>query len=71
MNRVNSSNFNAVILKISVKFDHPFSHVFIFGDKFPESRGFVAMPVRSCIKYASSNLYLSIISEGRRNYLAL
>ena len=33
------------ILKLSEKFDHPFSHVFIFGNMFPESHGFVAVPV--------------------------
>ena len=29
-NRVNSINFNATIVKFSEKFNHPFSHVFIF-----------------------------------------
>ena len=42
---VNSSNFNATNLKISEKFDHPFSHLFIFGDMFPESHGFDAVPI--------------------------
>ena len=27
------------------KFGHPFSHVFIFGNMFPEIHGFVAVPV--------------------------
>ena len=44
-NRVNSSNLYATILKFSEKFDHPFSHVFIFRNMFPESHGFVAVPV--------------------------
>ena len=39
-NRANSSNFNAMILKLSEKFDHPFLHLFIFGNMFPESRFF-------------------------------
>ena len=39
---------------------HPFSHVFIFGNMFPESRGFVAMPVTNCIKETFSNLSLYI-----------
>ena len=52
-------NFNATILKFSEKFDHPFSHVFIFGNMFPESHGFIAMPVTSCIKDTCSNLSLS------------
>ena len=46
----NSSNFNATILKFSEQFIHPYSHVFIFGNMFPESHGFVAIPVTSCIK---------------------
>ena len=44
-NRVNSSNSNATILKFAEKFDHPFSHVFIFGNMFPASHGFVAVSV--------------------------
>ena len=63
-NRVNSSNFNATILKFSEKFDHPFSHVFIFGNIFSESRGFVAMPVTSRIIDTCSNLSLSNIVKG-------
>ena len=46
------------ILQFSEKLDDPFSHVFIFGNMFPESCGFVAMPVTSCIKDSSSNLSL-------------
>ena len=53
-----SSNFNATILEFSENFDHPFSHVFIFGNLFPESHGFVAMPVTGCIKDTCSNLSL-------------
>ena len=45
MNLVNSSNFNATILKFSEKFDDLFSHVFIFVNMFTESHGFVVMPV--------------------------
>ena len=33
-NAVNSSNFNATILKFYDKFAHKFSHVFIFGNIF-------------------------------------
>ena len=43
---------------ISEKFNHPFSHVFIFGNMFPESHGFVAMPVASCIKDTCHNLFV-------------
>ena len=53
------ASFNAKILKFSENFDHPFSHVFTFGDMFPESHGFIAMPVTSCIKDTCSNLSLS------------
>ena len=58
-NRVNSSNFNFKTLKFSEKFDNSFSHVFIFGNMFPESHGFVAMPVTICIsKILVSYAYL-------------
>ena len=60
MNRVNSNNFNATILKFSEKFYYKFSHVFIFGTMFPESYGFVAMQVTSCIKDTFFNLSLYI-----------
>ena len=50
-------NFNA-ITQIFWN-DHPFLHVFIFGNMFSESRGFVAMLVTSCIKDTCSNLSLS------------
>ena len=59
MNRVNSSNFNATILKYSEKFHYPFLHGFIFGNLFPESDRFVTTPVTSCNKYTVSNLFLS------------
>ena len=48
-----------MILKVSEKFDHPFLHVSIFGNIFPESYGFVAMPVTSHIIDTCSNLSLS------------
>ena len=44
-NRVNWSNFNAMTLKFSEKFGLPFSHVFIFGNTFPECHGFIVSPV--------------------------
>ena len=43
---------------VSNKFDHSFSQV-LFGNMFPESHGFVAIPVASCIKDACTNLLLS------------
>ena len=58
-NKVSSSDCNAIKLKIWDKFDHPFSHVFIFSNMFPESHSFVAIPVTSCIKDSYSILYLS------------
>ena len=48
-------------IRFSEKFDHLFSHVFIFGNMFPESYGFVAMPVTSGIKDTCSILSLSPI----------
>ena len=53
-------------LVFSDKFNHQFSHAFIIGNMFPESHGFVAMPVTSCIKDTCSNL-----SYLRRNFLSL
>ena len=54
MNPIKSSNFNATILKFSEKFDHPFSHVlFKFGNIFPESDGFVAVPVTRSNNFVS------------------
>ena len=55
-NRANSGNFNTMTLKFSEKLDHQFSHDLYFVNMFPESRGFVAMPVRGCIKDICSNL---------------
>ena len=46
-------------LKFFEKFDHRFSHVFIFLNVFPESHGFIAMPVTSCINDTWANLSLS------------
>ena len=54
-NRVNSSKFNATILKFTETFDHPFLHVFIFGNMFPESHGFVAVPVTRSNNFVSLN----------------
>ena len=44
-NRVNSSNYYDTIFKYFEKFNHPFSHMFIFGNMFPESHGFVSIQV--------------------------
>ena len=62
-----SSNFIATNLKFAEKFDHPFSHVFIFGNMFRESRGFVAMPLTSSKNFVSMihvPIYPYLISEG-------
>ena len=40
-------------LRFSEKNDHPFPHVFIFGNLFPESHSFVAMPVISLNNFVS------------------
>ena len=41
-NQNNSVNFNATTLKLAEKFDHPFSHLFIFRNIFAQGRGFDA-----------------------------
>ena len=51
---MNSSNFNATILKFSETFNDLFSQ-----NLFSESHGFAAMPVTSCIQDTCSNLSLS------------
>ena len=53
------SNLNAMIPKFSEKFDHPFSHVCIFENIFPEGHGFGALPVTSRFIVTYSNLSLS------------
>ena len=69
-NRVNWSNFDVTILKFFEKFDHPFLHVFIWYTMFPESHGFVAMPVTSCIKDTVQICHY-LICEERRNCTTL
>ena len=66
-NRVNASNFNATIFKFSEKFDHPFSHVFLFGNMFPESRGFVGICRLPAVSKIHVPFYPYLITEGRRN----
>ena len=46
-------------LKFSMKFDHPFSHVFIFGNMFPESHGFVTVPVTNMSENGRTNFYVN------------
>ena len=49
--KLNSSNFNATILGFSEKFYYLFWHIFIFGNMFPASHGFVALQVINiCIR---------------------
>ena len=38
-------NFNATNLKLVEKFDHPFSHLFIFRNIFAQGHGFDAVTV--------------------------
>ena len=52
-NWVSSSNFIATTLRSAEKFYNKFSHVLIFGNMFPESHGFVAMPVTSLDNFDS------------------
>ena len=44
-NRINSVNFNATTLKLAAKFDHQFSHLFIFRNIFVQGHGFDAVTV--------------------------
>ena len=44
----------ATTLKFVKKFDHPFSHVFMFSNMFPESKGFVVMPISSSDNFEST-----------------
>ena len=53
MNRVNCSNFNATILKFSEKYKDQFSHMYIFGNMFPDSRNFVAVPIKRSNNFVS------------------
>ena len=60
------------LLKFSEKFDPPFSHVFRFGNMFPESHGFVAVRLQAVskihVRYSIELVkILYLISEGRRN----
>ena len=57
--KLTPANFIVTTLRFSEKVDDPFSHVLIFGKMFPESHGFVARLVTSCIKDACSNLSLA------------
>ena len=59
-------------LEFSEKFDHQFSHVFIFGNMFPEmSRNMRVAVSLLCHLTAVPKIHVSIynylISEGRRN----
>ena len=53
LNKTDLSHFNATILKFYVEFDHPFSHVFIFGNMFPESYSSIAVPVTKSDNFVS------------------
>ena len=68
-----NSSFIAMTLKFAEKFDHPFPHVFIFGNMFRESHDFVAMPVTSSENFESMihvPIYPYLISEGNEIFRA-
>ena len=48
----NSEFFYSHALRFAKKLEQQFSHVFIFGNMFPESHGFVAVPVTSWNNFA-------------------
>ena len=54
-------------LKCSEKLYHPFSHVYRFGNMFPESHGFVDKRLRVMSKI-NVLIYPYLISERRRNW---
>ena len=53
-----------MFLVFSEKFDHPFSHIFIFENTFPESHGFITMQLQAVTKIHIP-IYPYLISEGR------
>ena len=57
--RIELTRTSLTVLNFFEKFDHPFSHVFMFRNIFPESHGFVAMSVTSRIIDTCANLSLS------------
>ena len=59
----NWSNFITTTLRFYEKFDHTFSHIFIFG--ITESHDFISMLVTSSKIYAP--IYPLLINEGRWN----
>ena len=44
-NRINAVNFNATTQKLAEKFDHPFSHLFIFRNLYAQGHGFDVVTV--------------------------
>ena len=50
--------FNDTTLKFTEQYDHPFSHVFIFGNMFRESHGFISVPVTSSNNYVSFTIII-------------
>ena len=56
----NSINLITTTLRFSEKFNHPFSHVFIFGNLLSESHGFVAVPVTSSNNFVSLHYKIEI-----------
>ena len=58
-----TSDFNARVLKFSGKFGTAFSHVFVFGNIFPESHGFIGY--KPYHRYIHVPIYPYLISEIR------
>ena len=53
-----------------LKFDPPFTHVFIFGNMFSASHGFVECWLQA-VSIKNVRIYPYLINEGRRNCLTL
>ena len=53
---INSENVNVTSLKLAVKFDNTFSHLFLFGNIFTQGHGFDAVTVTSSKKCSLPSL---------------
>ena len=59
-NRIKKENFNATSVKLSEKFDHLFSHIFISSNIFSQGHGFDAVPVISSEYFVSLQIKAKI-----------
>ena len=57
-----------MILKYSEKYQHQFLHVLIFGNMFPESHGFVAVPIKRSNNFVSLD---KLLDRDKLEHLSL